>query len=549
MKRLTIHSIRSMSFRTAVRNLIVLLFVLYGASSFAQVTSSVDTLQIRIGEEIQYTIQVESDTTDIVVFPEGQTFLPLEVIESYKVDTTFDQAKTRLIKKYGLTQFDSGNYMIPAQRVFINERPFVTDSVLIEVADVPVDTTKQKMFDIKPALNVESPPFNFLKFLLWLIPIALILGGVGYYFFRRKKKKEEAEEKLPPYEEAIVALQALDSAELLKQDRSKEYYTSLTEIVKRYLDREVDDAALESTSDELITRLHMHRDAGHFEFDAETIQKLDSVLKRADLVKFAKMKQLEGQAQMDRSVVEEIINETHEIIPEPTEEELLENAAYLEELRKKKVRRQWILAVSGVFVLALLSGVVYGSINGFDNLKDHLLGNEIRDLSEGRWIRSEYGNPSVVIETPEVLVRKEGDTLNGAIGARDLDVFSYGDLQEPLYVKLSTIQFDEKQELELEPSLNKALDALEDGGAKNMIVKRESFETENGIKGIKAYGEFYVQVSENRVLKDPSGYELLLFAQQGGLQEVLIVYQNDERFAQGIKDRITNSVELEITEN
>ena len=80
------------------------------------------------------------------------------------------------------------------------------------------------------------------------------------------------------------------------------------------------------------------------------------------------------------------------------------------------------------------------------------------------------------------------------------------------------------------------------------MVKREDFETENGIKGIKAYGDFHVQVSGNKLLKKKSSYELLLFAQENGLQEVLVVYKDDSRFSEAIKDRIINSIELEITQ-
>ena len=64
------------------------LFFLLSLASFAQVTSSIDTTKIRIGEQITFKVKVEADTTDLVVFPEGQTFMPLEMIESYKVDTT-----------------------------------------------------------------------------------------------------------------------------------------------------------------------------------------------------------------------------------------------------------------------------------------------------------------------------------------------------------------------------------------------------------------------------------------------------------------------------
>tara|TARA_R110000823_G_scaffold159218_6_gene290560 strand:- start:24409 stop:26076 length:1668 start_codon:yes stop_codon:yes gene_type:complete len=526
--------------------LVSLFSILFSFSSFSQVNSSIDSTKIKIGEEILYTINVQADSTDVVVFPEEQTFAPLEMIESYKTDTTFEASKIRLIKKYGLTQFDSGKYTIPSQRIFINNKPFLTDSIKVIVADVPVDTTKQKMFDIKPAMEVKSPPFDWLSLLYWLVPILLIIG-IAIYLFRRKKRKDAAEKQLPPYEEAIVALKTLDNSQLLKENKSKEYYSSLTEIVKRYLDREVDEAALESTSDELITRLMMHKDAGSFDFDLETIRKLDSIFKRADLVKFAKMNQESGQAEVDRKTIEEIINETHEAVPEPTEEELLANQEYLEKLQKKRQRRKWVLGISGVLAAVVLAGVIYGAVTGFDNLKDKVLGNDLRELSEGRWINSEYGNPAVILETPEVLVRAEAPITNAdksAVMGRDF--FIYGEMNSPLYIMVSTTQFSQKQDIALETALDAVLDDLEQSGAKNLIVKRDDFETEKGIKGLKAYGEFNVQVSDTKVLKNKSTYELLLFAQKNGLQEVLIVYQDDGKYAEEILKRIEASIELEI---
>jgi len=529
---------------------LLLAFFLLSFTSFSQVNSTIDSALIRIGEELKYTITVETDSTDVVLFPEGPTFNPLEVIESYKIDTTYEQAKIRLIKQYGLTQFDSGSYTIPRQQIHINNKPFLTDSIRVEVRDVVVDTTKQKMFDIKPAVEVDRPPFDFGRLLKWLLPIIVLLGVLVYFLRRRKKRKEAREEVLPPYEEALVALKKLDDSLLLNQNKSKEYYSHLTEIVKRYLDREVDDSALESTSDELIARLQLHKDAGNFDFDNETIRHLDQILKRADLVKFAKMRQEIGQAEADRNTIEEIINETHEVIPEPTEEELLENEQYLEELRKKQVRRKWVVGTSSVIAVLLLSGIIFGSVKGFDNLKDVLFGNDMRELSEGRWIRSEYGNPAVIIETPEVLVRADVEIpegLNTVI--KETSSFSYGQKNDPFFIAITTSKLAQPREIDLGEALEGALVDLEKGGAKNMVVKQEEFETDKGIKGIKAHGEFNVQVSDTKVLKIPSQYELLLFAQQQGLQQILIVYQDEGRFAEGIKNRIVESIELEITES
>ena len=536
-------------FLELTRNLFMLFLFFKVCLSQAQVSSSIDTTQIRIGEEIIYSIQVEVDSTALVLFPEGQSFNPLEVIDSYDIDTTRLQDKIRLIKKYGLTQFDSGSYTLPSQRVVINNKSFNTDSVNLEVFNVLVDTTKQKMFHIKPAFEVEEPGFDFEKLLYWIAPILLIIGIVAFLFFRRRKrKKTESAKQLPPYEEAIEALKELDHSHFLENDNSKSYYSSLIEILKRYIGREVDDAALESTSNELIDRLILHKDAGSFDFDTETINKIDKILKRADLIKFAKMKELEGQAKTDRTVVEDIINETKEIIPEPTEEELLKNKLYLEELRKKQLKRKRIKIVLTAFASVIIAAVIFGSIKGFDELKDKILGNEMRNLSEGRWIKSEYGSPLIVVETPRVLIRTLDSLVPKSVLIKRKSLFTYGHINDLLYIRVSTIKFNQEQKLELESSLDMSLELLEKAGAKNLVVKREDFETENGIKGIKAYGDFHVQVSGNKLLKKKSSYELLLFAQENGLQEVLVVYKDDSRFSEAIKDRIINSIELEITQ-
>ena len=541
--------IAKISLLELTRNLFMLFLFFTVCLSQAQVSSSIDTTQIRIGEEIVYSIQVEVDSTALVLFPEGQSFNPLEVIDSYDIDTTRLQDKIRLIKKYGLTQFDSGSYTLPSQRVVINNKSFNTDSINLEVFNVLVDTTKQKMFHIKPAFEVEEPGFDFEKLLYWIVPILLIIGIIVFLFFRRRKrKKTESAKQLPPYEEAIEALKVLDHSHFLENDNSKSYYSSLTEILKRYIGREVDDAALESTSNELIDRLILHKDAGSFDFDAETINKIDKILKRADLIKFAKMKELEGQAKTDRTVVEDIINETKEIIPEPTEEELLKNKLYLEELRKKQLKRKRIKIVLTAFASVIIAAVIFGSIKGFDELKDKTLGNEMRNLSEGRWIKSEYGSPLIVVETPRVLLRTLDSLVPKSLLVKRKRLFTYGHINDLLFIRVSTIKFNQEQKLELESSLDMSLALLEKAGAKNLVVKREDFETENGIKGIKAYGDFHVQVSGNKLLKKKSSYELLLFAQENGLQEVLVVYKGDSRFSEAIKDRIINSIELEITQ-
>ena len=134
-----------------------------------------------------------------------------------------------------------------------------------------------------------------------------------------------------------------------ERDATKAYYSKLTDIVRRYLDEEVYDRSMESTSSELIERLMLEKEEGKIDLSKETILKLDQILKRADLTKFARTSPGAGQAEADRIVAEEIVKETKEAIPPPTEEELMRDAAYREALAKRRKRKLILTSVLGVF--------------------------------------------------------------------------------------------------------------------------------------------------------------------------------------------------------
>ena len=528
------------------RSLIGLFVLLCGVSMQAQVRAELDSAKIKIGEELRYRLIVEADTTDLVQMPEGQTFLPMEVIETYPIDTSYNAQRHTLIREYGLTQFDSGQYMIPKQKVLIGDREFFTDSLLIEIDNVVVDTTKQKMFDIRERLDVGTKPVN----LLWLwIALGILAIGVGVYFFlKRKKELEEAEELIPPYEEAIAALQAFDNSPLALQKGSKDYYSALTEIVKRYLDREIDPTALESTSGQLITRLQMHKDSGNFDFSDTMIRTLDSILKRADLVKFAKMDIASEIADADRKELEEVVNQTNDAIPEPTEEDLLEDLKYQEELRRKQIRKRWIVGTVSFLAVLLVTTGILGATMGFDTLKEKVVGHPTKRLLEGRWYNSDYGNPAVILETPDILVRTEVDLqldANAQEVVKSNDFFQMEDERNELAVIVNITEFNQPIEPDLKDAVENALSGFEQQGVQNMYVKEESFSTDKGINGTKAFGSFN-EVKKNGDLGDRINYELYLFSQTGALQQVFIISGADNPHMEEVVSRIVASIELEI---
>lgn len=147
-----------------------------------------------------------------MVFPEGETFSPLEMVESLEPDTIRKNGNYRLLKEYFLTQFDSGKYVIPGQEVLIKNSSYLTDSISVEVNDVVVDTTKQKLYPIKASVEVDAG-FSIPDWVWWLLGIFVIAGIVAFLIIR-KKKKDTQEPELPPYEEAMAELQKLDNSHL-----------------------------------------------------------------------------------------------------------------------------------------------------------------------------------------------------------------------------------------------------------------------------------------------------------------------------------------------
>lgn len=296
----------------------ILFFVGFiGWSQESPVSIQLDTTSIRIGEQIQFKILVNE--TANVVFPKLQldSLGKVEVVEVLPTDTL----KNRLEKRYLLTSFDSGQYVVPQQNVLVNSKKFLTDSLLLNVATIKIDTTKQKMFPIK-SIQREPKTFDDYKYLFWwLIPIFVILAIVLFFIFRKKVKKEVPVVYVEPIQEALQRLKELDEKELLKQNKVKIYYSELTDIVRTYIEKDIKIPALESTTDELIETILDFNESSKLGISKETIKELKEVLQSADLVKFAKSKPIVEEIRGHRNISERILQSLKPIKEEPVKEE------------------------------------------------------------------------------------------------------------------------------------------------------------------------------------------------------------------------------------
>ena len=530
-----------------------------GASA-QKIDAQIDSLSIKIGQELSYKIEVEVDTSSLVVFPEGQTFLPLEMIESYQVIATKMKDRFRLVKEYGLTQFDSGTYTIPRQKVVIGDYEFFTDSLQVDVNNIVVDTTKQGLYDIKPIVQVSKSPSNWgLYFLVVLMLLGLVVLLLYWFIWKSKPLTEEEKAALlPPYERAKLALKVLDDSSYLQNNEIKAYYSDLTQIIRTYLDEKVYDRALESTTNQLINRIKLLREGNKIDLSKEDIKNIETILKRADLVKFANSKPDIALAQLDRNTIDTELDQVRQALPEPTEEELLADLKFQEALAEKRKKRRTVITVVSSLLLLVAVYVGLSLYFGFTYVNDTIVGNQSKQLLEAKeWVTSEYGAPGVTMTTPKTLVRDSSLVSEELDNQKKVVTFKYGNLNTTFEIEVRSSKFSpnasQNQQLNSDEESTNSIDLLatveeqlkqfESSGVQNIITKNEQFITPNGQEGLKTFGtaDFKIENTDQRV---KANYIILGFTTDYLLQQVILKWKKEDSYSDDIVERIMGSIEL-----
>ncbi len=527
-----------------------IIFLLFSTFVFAQqkrVTTSVDSTKVKIGAQINLTLKTTVDTLSKVLFPEGNLFGALEVLESYPTDTIRENFNYHLVKKYGLTQWDSGSYILPRLQITINDKAHFSDSLLLEFTPVAVDTLKQHMYDIKDIAQAEGFLGNWWMYVLSL----LLLIGLGYlvyvYLKKNQKPKEEVIVYATPIEKATAHLKKLEQQHLVERGEVKAYYSELTDIARTYIEETIDIPAMESTTAELIDSFKKAIIRKKLSLTGETISNLEKVLKQADLVKFAKSKPLEFEIAEDRTKIEKTIFKIHQSLPDIEEEEdEFDDSKSVQERLAKKKRKQQIVLASFISVFLLFAVFIFFvATKGVDFVKDSIIGNPTKELLNGEWVTSEYGDPPVRIETPKVLVRLDDSeaVLKGQSPFKEAIRFGYGGLTDDFYINVMTTKLKDSVEIDLQKIVESNMVHWEKMGAQNILVKTETHSSEAGVDGIRAFGTL---VFLDGLTKKSTKlyYEMLLFKQNKGMQQIIVSKLEDDELGGEIIDRIIKSVEL-----
>jgi hypothetical protein len=279
-----------MSVRRLIRAAFAVVWCICSSLAWAQepkISARTDSAQYKVGSWILLHVDADLppavDSLSVVVKDSLGAFEILNV-ESLPASAGHQEWAFRL------TTFDTGKVFVPPM-VFAYRsrgdtltRVAYANPVPLDIASIPVDY-KGDIKDIKPPLDA---PWKFEDFLPYLVVLALVIAvGCAYWYYRRMKKRREAsyvppKPAIPPWRVALSALHTVEDQRLWQQGRVKEFYSSTTEIIRRFLEDQYQLLALESTSDEILDQLKRVSVA------QSLMKEFRSFFTTADLVKFAK---------------------------------------------------------------------------------------------------------------------------------------------------------------------------------------------------------------------------------------------------------------------
>ena len=528
-----------------MNKLVVALFLsLCTLAGFAQVTSTVDSTQIKIGSAFNLTIKATANEGSKVVFPNQQNIGPFEVLEQSKTDTVSNGNNIELTKKYTLTQFDEGDYVVPRLSVYIDGKNHQTNLFNIKVNNVTVDTLKQPMHDIKAQIGGETDTDKLWKYLFGIL-FSIIAGVAAYFIVKRIQNKNLTEEDLykTPLEKVTKKLQLLDSKRLVLNGDVKAYYSEMTDVIRDYIEEVFEIPAKESTTSEVIQMLFQTIQSKKIQLSKESVNDLKRVLQTADLVKFAKSEPMMNEIEQDRRTSEMISISIDKAIPRFSEEQSERVKLRERRFKKRKQMRLWI-PIGVTTLLLFVTSIVY-IVQAVRSGYEWSIFASNKSLYEREWVTSDYGFPAVILSTPEALTRVQMPQSDKEKQQSQTSVFAYSNLKTQLIIAVGTTATQTNDSINLDQMLKYKLDlTAKQYGAKDVTYNAEEF-TQNGVRGIRGTGTLVAQnfISGEAIKMQ---YDMYVFVQQNGIQEVSVLFKEGDEYGAKIDQRIIESIQLNV---
>jgi hypothetical protein len=238
----------------------------------------------------------------------GGEFNEIEIVNFD--DSIIIDGKDRMwIGVFELCAWDSGLVVLEGPRFTLNDSTGSFPSTYLQCNLIPHKKGKG-IYDIKESF-IKAPMekdwlyYGTLYVFWWLIPL------IVYLIYRCRKRSNDKPET-PIYEislkqKSLLAVDALEKAELWKRDKLKEHFVELSYILRSYLTSRYDLNLLDKTTYETKLILTAKK------IDKEVIDSILRVLNHSDMVKFAASQPGEEIIEKSFFMIRQLIVETSPI--------------------------------------------------------------------------------------------------------------------------------------------------------------------------------------------------------------------------------------------
>ena len=342
-------------------SVIVLLASVLQMTAQVSVEAEIDSVQIFVGQQAHVTLTAHAKDQAKIEFPQfkpTQFITPgVEVLASQELEKK-DQDNGFVARSvvYTLTSFDDTLYYLPPMTVKIDGKPYQSKSLALKVLTIEVDTTNIEQF-FGPK-DVQNKTFQWSDWSLsfWLSVVLLVLLALCYYLYLRFKDNKpiishiRIVKRLLPHQKALKEIEQIKADKMVASENSKEYYTKLTDTLRKYIEERYGFCAMEMTSSEIIEKLTATQ-------DESALSELRHLFLTADLVKFAKYSTLINENDQNLVNAIEFINQTKlENVPV---EEVVKPQLTEEDQRSQKARRVLKIAIT---IVSLVSALLFAYV-------------------------------------------------------------------------------------------------------------------------------------------------------------------------------------------
>jgi hypothetical protein len=275
----------------------------------SRATAWVDSARYIVGDPIHVHLSVRTPAGTTVHPLIGDSLGGFTILERPALRRANDSISDGMLV---VAKYDSGDAVV-GPLSFALLRDGVADSTIITsnpvsltVSTVQVDTTKE-IRELKPVVDI---PLTWQEILLYagIAVVAAAVAFLAWRFWKKRKARrgavEEAKPSRPAHVIAFEQLARLKDKKLWQQGQVKEFYSEVTEIFRRYLENRYAMMAMEETTDEIMGGLRQLR------FPDQMLGSAEHILRRADLVKFAKYLPAPDENEEMITVVHDLVDRT-----------------------------------------------------------------------------------------------------------------------------------------------------------------------------------------------------------------------------------------------